>query len=132
MGLRRAPFAFTGHGALMAATVLNSPRAVEMSLYVVRTFMRMREVLATHTALANQLALLEQQTAAGAVYTLLRDPFARPLCPLKGRRPWTIVEPHPPKVFRELCLKLCGQRHLFTQSNLPHRRPLRVEPNGVR
>ena len=64
MGLRRAPFAFTEHGALMAATVLNSPRAVEISLYVVRTFMRMREVLATRIALASQLALLEQQTAA--------------------------------------------------------------------
>lgn len=67
MGLRRAPFAFTEHGALMAATVLNSPRAVEMSLYVVRTFMRMREVLATHKELAAKLAVLEQQTAALAL-----------------------------------------------------------------
>ena len=67
MGLRRAPFAFTEHGALMAATVLNSPRAVEMSLYVVRTFMRMREVLATHKELAAKLAALEQQTAALAL-----------------------------------------------------------------
>jgi ORF6N domain len=67
MGLRRAPFAFTEHGALMAATVLNSPRAVEMSLYVVRTFMRMREVLATHKALAAKLAVLEQQSAALAL-----------------------------------------------------------------
>ncbi len=67
MGLRRAPFAFTEHGALMAATVLNSPRAVEMSLYVVRAFVRMREVLATHKALASKLAILEQQTAALAL-----------------------------------------------------------------
>ena len=42
----------------MAATVLNSSRAVEMSLYVVRTFMRMREVLATHKELAGKLAAL--------------------------------------------------------------------------
>lgn len=55
MGLRRPPFAFTEHGALMAATVLNSPRAVEMSLYVVRAFVRMREVLTTHKALARKL-----------------------------------------------------------------------------
>src|SRR3970040_2141722 len=48
MGLRRPPFAFTEHGALMAATVLNSPRAVEMRLYVVRDFVRLREVLARH------------------------------------------------------------------------------------
>lgn len=61
MGLRRPPFAFTEHGALMAATVLNSPRAVEMSLYVVRAFVRMREVLATHKELARTLAALEQR-----------------------------------------------------------------------
>jgi ORF6N domain len=45
-GRRYAPTAFTEHGAIMAATVLNSPRAVEMSLYVVRAFVRLREVLA--------------------------------------------------------------------------------------
>ena len=48
MGLRRAPFAFTEHGALMAASVLNTPRAVEVSLYVVRAFVRLRETLAAH------------------------------------------------------------------------------------
>lgn len=58
MALRRPPFAFTEHGALMAATVLNSHRAVDMSLYVVRAFVRMREVLATHKALARKLAPL--------------------------------------------------------------------------
>src|SRR4051812_33676181 len=42
MALRRAPFAFTEHGALMSATVLNSKRAVEVSLYVVRAFVRLR------------------------------------------------------------------------------------------
>jgi hypothetical protein len=61
MGLRRPPFAFTEHGALMAATVLNSPRAVEMSLYVVRAFAQLREVLATHKDLATKLATLERQ-----------------------------------------------------------------------
>lgn len=61
MGLRRPPFAFTEHGALMAATVLNSPRAVEMSLHVVRAFAQLREVLATHKDLATKLATLERQ-----------------------------------------------------------------------
>jgi len=61
MGLRRPPFAFTEHGALMAATVLNSHRAVEMSLYVVRAFVRMREVLTMHKALARKLAALERR-----------------------------------------------------------------------
>jgi RecA/RadA recombinase len=51
----------------MAATVLNSPRAVETSLYVVRTLTRMREVLATHKELAVKLAALEQQTAVLAM-----------------------------------------------------------------
>ena len=41
------PFAFTEHGALMAASVLNTPRAVEVSLYVVRAFVELREALAT-------------------------------------------------------------------------------------
>ena len=61
MALRRRPYAFTEHGALMAATVLNSQRAVEMSLYVVRAFVRMREVLATHKELARKLAALERR-----------------------------------------------------------------------
>jgi hypothetical protein len=47
-GRRYCPYAFTEHGALMAASVLNSPRAVEVSVYVVRAFVRMREMLAAH------------------------------------------------------------------------------------
>ncbi len=49
---RFSPYAFTEHGAIMAATTLNSPRAVEMSLYVVRAFVRLRELLATNRILA--------------------------------------------------------------------------------
>ena len=45
----------------MAASVLNSPRAVEMSIYVVRAFLRLRETLATHKELAAKLAELEQR-----------------------------------------------------------------------
>ena len=67
MGLRRSPFAFTEHGALMAATVLSSARAVEMSVYVVRAFVQLREVLATHKDLAAKLARLERQTQALAL-----------------------------------------------------------------
>jgi hypothetical protein len=67
MGLRRPPFAFTEHGALMAASILNSPRAVEMSLYVVRAFVRMREVLSTHKELAKKLEALEKKTEALAL-----------------------------------------------------------------
>lgn len=66
-GRRKLPLAFTEHGALMAATVLNSPRAVEVSLYVVRAFVQLREVLASHKELAAKLAELEQQTQALAL-----------------------------------------------------------------
>lgn len=63
MGLRRAPYAFTEHGALMAATVLDSPRAVETSLYVVRAFVRLREFLASHRQLARRLDEHESKLA---------------------------------------------------------------------
>ena len=60
-GRRYAPYAFTEHGAIMAACVLNSPRAVEMSIFVVRAFLRLHETLATHKLLAAKLAELEQR-----------------------------------------------------------------------
>ncbi|MGP0082114.1 MAG: ORF6N domain-containing protein [Steroidobacteraceae bacterium] len=56
---RFPPLAFTEHGAIMAATVLSSPRAVEMSVYVVRAFVQLRELLASNTALARKLNELE-------------------------------------------------------------------------
>ena len=55
------PYAFTEYGALMAANVLNSSRAVEVSVYIVRTFVRLREALATHKELAKKLNALENK-----------------------------------------------------------------------
>jgi len=60
-GRRKPPLAFTEHGAIMAATVLNSPRAVQMSIYVVRAFVQLRNVLASNTELAQKLADLERR-----------------------------------------------------------------------
>ncbi|MGC2196986.1 MAG: ORF6N domain-containing protein [Terriglobales bacterium] len=60
-GRRYPPYAFTEHGAIMAATVLNSERAVEMSVFVVRAFVRLREVLATSQQLAGKIDELEQR-----------------------------------------------------------------------
>jgi hypothetical protein len=60
-GRRYAPYAFTEHGAIMAATVLNSERAVEMSVFVVRAFVRLREVLSTNQQLAGKIDELEQR-----------------------------------------------------------------------
>ena len=56
---RFPPYVFTEHGAIMAATILNSPRAVEMSVYVVRAFVHLRKLLASNTALARKLNELE-------------------------------------------------------------------------
>ena len=53
------PYAFTEHGAIMAATIVNSPRAVEMSVYVVRAFVQLREMLASNKELARRFAQLE-------------------------------------------------------------------------
>lgn len=58
------PSAFTEHGAIMAATVLNSPRAVQMSVFVVRAFVRMRQALSDSAALARKLAALEREVKA--------------------------------------------------------------------
>lgn len=73
-GRRKLPLAFTEHGALMAATVLNTSRAVEVSLYVVRAFVQLREVLATHRDLAVKLADLERKTE---LLALKHDSFAQ-------------------------------------------------------
>ena len=53
------PYAFTEHGAIMAASVLNSPCALEMSVYVVRAFVQLREILASNHELAKRLDQLE-------------------------------------------------------------------------
>ena len=55
------PYAFTEHGALMVATVLNTQRAVEISLYVVRAFVKLRELLASNKELAAKLNELEHK-----------------------------------------------------------------------
>ena len=62
-GRRYLPLAFTEHGAIMAASVLNSDRAVEMSVYVVRAFVQLRAVLLDHKALADKLTALERRVS---------------------------------------------------------------------
>ncbi|HEX4943691.1 MAG TPA: ORF6N domain-containing protein [Usitatibacteraceae bacterium] len=57
------PYAFTEHGALMAASILNTERAVEVSVYVVRAFVQLREMLVSNKDLAAQLAQLERKFA---------------------------------------------------------------------
>ena len=62
-GRRKLPLAFTEHGAIMAASVLNSDRAVQMSVYVVRAFVQLRAVLLDHKTLADKLASLERRVS---------------------------------------------------------------------
>jgi predicted DNA binding protein len=59
-----APMVFTEHGAIMAATILNSPTAVEMSVHVVRAFVRFRQLIASSSALTHRLETLERSVAA--------------------------------------------------------------------
>jgi hypothetical protein len=59
-GRRYTPFAFTEHGALMAATVLNTARAVKMSLFIIRAFVRMREDQAANAAILKRLAEIDK------------------------------------------------------------------------
>ena len=90
------PLAFTEHGAIMAATILNSARATEVSVYVVRAFVRLRELLASNKELARRLDQLEKklgshdQAIAGLVNTI-RSLMAAPGPP--GRRPIGFVNP---------------------------------------
>jgi len=58
-GRRYLPYAFTEHGAIMAATVLNSKRAIEMSIFVVRAFVGMRQALAVNQHVVSKLSELE-------------------------------------------------------------------------
>jgi hypothetical protein len=60
-GRRYRPYGFTEHGAIMAASVLNTHRAIEVSVYVVRAFVKLRELLRTHKELSRKLAELEKR-----------------------------------------------------------------------
>ena len=73
-GRRYSPRVFTEHGALMAATILSSPRAVEVSIYVVRAFVELRELANTHQGLAKRLDALEEKTESLAMQ---QDTFSR-------------------------------------------------------
>lgn len=63
-GRRSLPTAFTEHGAIMAASVLRSSRAIGMSVFVVRAFVRLRDVARTNHEIAKHLALLERRVTA--------------------------------------------------------------------
>jgi phage regulator Rha-like protein len=86
-GRRSFPCAFTEHGAIMAASVLNTAKAIEVTVYVVRAFVRIREYLATHKQLAQKLAELERKigTHDQAIQSLM-DAIHRLMAPLAHKR----------------------------------------------
>ena len=92
-GRRHLPYAFTEHGAIMAASVLNSPRAVEASVQVVRAFVQLRQMLASNAELSGKLAALEKKydIKFRAVFEAIRE-LMTPSDPKKKRpigfAPW--------------------------------------------
>lgn len=88
--IKYLPWAFTEHGALMAANILRSERAVEMSVFVIRAFVRAREQLAANAAILKRLAeidktLLEHDSALRAIWTKLQPLLAPPPEPSRKR-----------------------------------------------
>jgi hypothetical protein len=86
--IRHLPVVFTEHGALMAANTLNSPRAVAMSVYVIRAFVKMREDVAANAAILRRLAEIDKTL-------LVHDVTLREI--LQKLRPLLEPPPQPPK-----------------------------------
>lgn len=83
-GARRLPWAFTEHGAIMAATILHSPQAVAMSVYVVRAFVRMRDALMANAVILKRLEQIDRKLLEHDV--VLRDVVEK-LMPLLAEPP---------------------------------------------
>lgn len=87
-GRRIPPYAFTEHGALMAANVLNSPQAIQMSVALIAAFIRLHEALAANHAMAKRLAEIENTV-------LTHDAALRDL--YQKIRPLLLPPPDPPR-----------------------------------
>jgi len=110
---RHLPYAFTENGSIMAANVLNSPQAVRMSVFVVRAFIQMRDLLGSTKELAKQLAVLEKKLTARldkhevAIVEVLRrvmdilDPPPLPSAPPRRRIGFQVEPEDKPKVMRK-------------------------------
>jgi hypothetical protein len=88
--MKYRPYAFTEQGVAMLASVLSSDRAVQASIAVVRVFVRLRGMLATHQDLANRLADLEQRfekhdAEIHEVFTAIRELMTPPAALPKRR-----------------------------------------------
>ena len=79
------PYAFTEHGAIMAATILNSPRAVEMSIFVVRAFVKLREMLSSHKDLKRKIEEMEKKydSQFKIVFNAIKELMSPPEKPIR-------------------------------------------------
>ncbi len=87
-GRRYLPYVFTEHGVAMLSAILKSEKAVEMSIFIIRAFIKMRELLATHKDLANQIEKIQtQQKDQGArlssLHSLVKQLITMPQKPKK-------------------------------------------------
>jgi len=84
------PHAFTEHGAIMVASVLNSTRAIEVSVFIVRAFVKLRRTIAEHKELARKIAQVERRLADhdDQILSLVQaiKQFLNPALPPKKRR----------------------------------------------
>jgi hypothetical protein len=87
-GRRTLPWAFTEHGALQASNILSSPRAVAMSVYVIRAFIRLREMLTDNLVMAKRLAEVDKTLLTHDM--ALRDIYQK-------IRPLLLPPPDPPR-----------------------------------
>lgn len=88
MGMRRPPSVFTEHGAIMLASVLNSRIAVNASIQVVRAFVKLRELVATHKELARKFSELEHRveshdTHIQSLFNAIRELMEPPNKPIR-------------------------------------------------
>jgi len=104
---RYVPYAFIEHGAVMAANILRSDRAIQMSVFVVRAFIRMRQMLIEHRGLARKLSELEKELTArldvheiaiNEMFTQIKRLLSSPSEPEppKKRIGFLVEEPHVP------------------------------------
>ena len=87
-GVRKLPWVFTEHGAVMAANILRSERAVQMSVFVVRAFVRMRQAMLSRYEMEKRLDQIER-------VLLIHDESLKKL--YEKIRPLLLPEAHPPK-----------------------------------
>lgn len=89
------PYAFTQEGVAMLSSVLRSPRAIQVNIEIMRAFVRLRQLMATHADLARKLAALEKKydRQFAVVFEAIRELMAPPADPPKGRLGFRIKAP---------------------------------------